>query len=287
MNEEKNLGNFRFNKIYVIESLSSKDTKTGKELYDDLLRYKEFEIDKLTVDYKEINSKKEFIEFLKGIAKDCRLNSVYPIIHLEIHGDSQQRGLVLNSNELITWHELYDLLSSINFAVRNNLFLTLTVCYGLYLMQIAEISRPAPFWGFIGSYDEITTNDLSVRYNEFYSAFLTDFKISKALEALHASNPEIPSTFRLIASEELFCNVYSDYRKEQFSNEAIDKRVENSSRNGKIKLNSRTERRKFRREFEKTLYKTRFKYYEQHRKLFFMINSYPENEERFKVNIKI
>jgi ATP-dependent Lon protease len=277
---------FKFNKIYILESLPNIEKQTGRELYDDLLRYKEYEISALSVVFNEIIDKKNFFIILKKIELDCRKNKNKPILHIEMHGNEAKTGLVFKNGEIVTWEELYNSLVTINFAVENNLFLTLAVCYGLYIMQIIQLDKPAPFWGFIGSYEEITVSDLSIRYNEFYSSFLKDFKLYESMVALHNSNPEIQSTYKLITSEEVFSNVYKKYLNENFNEKAIDKRVEDSIKVSGILFDNRNIKRKFRKDFEKLLLKTKKEYFNEHKRIFFMIKAYPQNEDRFKIDVK-
>ena len=153
------MGTFNFNKIYVIESLDSKvERQTGKELYEDLLKWKEFEFEgKLETELIQIQDRNDFFASFERIKGECLNFKRIPILHLEIHGNNN--GLVLQSGEIINWIELYEYLISINFIIGNNLFLTLAVCYGANIISIIRPNKPAPFYGFIGSFREITVND--------------------------------------------------------------------------------------------------------------------------------
>ena len=51
------MNGFKFNKVYVIESLNSKEEiLTGKELFDDLLRWKEYQIKDLKTELFQIDN---------------------------------------------------------------------------------------------------------------------------------------------------------------------------------------------------------------------------------------
>jgi hypothetical protein len=277
------MSSFVFNRIYVIESLGSSEKLTGKELYDDLLRWQENKFKELNADYFLIENKFDFFDRLNKIKKECIEKRYSPILHFEIHGDKNKKGLVLKSNELVTWEDLYKYLLEINVSVGNNLFLTLAVCHGAYLMQIIRISSPAPFYGFVGSFDEIKDSDLLLRYNEFYSEFFTSFKLEKAMEKLHEANPNIPSTYKLISSEETFATVYNNYIKENLSKEGIEKRKKQAITDEGLTFVNRTEKRRFEKEFVKRIESTKEQYYKEHSNKFFMLEEYPQNKERFNV----
>lgn len=277
------MANFSFNKLYVIESLDSTEKKTGTELYNDLLRWKEFEHnDKLSVELIEISNKNNFIKCLKSIELETLSNDIYPILHLEIHGSQNLDGLVLNSGELVGWNDIYSYLININSNIGNNLFLTLAVCHGAYLMQLIKLDRPAPFWGFIGSFEIINVSDLMLRYYEFYKEFLDSFNLNLAFDKLQKSNPTIPSTYRFISSEITFKEVYQNYLNENTSEKGIAERTKQVQKDENLKFTNRGERRDFEKKFAKQVKETRDMFLKKHRRIFFMFDKFPKNKDRFK-----
>lgn len=277
------MANFSFNKLYVIESLDSTEKKTGTELYNDLLRWKEFEHkDKLSVELIEISNKNNFIKCLKRIELESLGNDIYPILHLEIHGSQNLDGLVLNSGELVGWNDIYSFLININSNIGNNLFLTLAVCHGAYLMQLIKLDRPAPFWGFIGSFETINVSDLMLRYYEFYKEFLDSFNLNLAFDKLQKSNPNVPSTYRFISSETTFKEVYQNYFEDNTSEKGIAERKKQVQKDENLKFTNRQERRDFEKKFAKQVKETKGMYLKKHRRIFFMFDKFPKNKDRFK-----
>ncbi|THF53143.1 hypothetical protein E6C50_02760 [Flavobacterium supellecticarium] len=275
--------NFRFNKIYVIESLDKDEQKTGKDLYDDILRWRQMSSDnKFTCEYKPINNKVEYETLIAHIEKECE-KGIFPILHFEIHGLSNKSGLVLNNNETITYSKLTEDLSKINIKIGNNLFLTLAVCHGAYLLGAVKINKPAPFLGFIGSFETINNDDILYRYTGFYNEFLTSFDLSTSLKIFFEANHIDNNKFSFIDTEETFMTVYKNYIKENTSKKGIKKRIEDAILENNLTFKSRQEKRKFGRDFEKELNKTKQKYYSKHKDIFFMIKDFPENKERFKL----
>lgn len=270
---------FEFNSIFVIESLSGK--LTGKDLYEDIIkRQSYYKYPDLKTEYFHIDNKTNFFALFKKIADLCIQEKCCPILHFEIHGDRDLKGLILKSGELVNWNELYDALLEINIRIKNNLFLTLAVCHGAYLMKVATPTiKPAPFYAFIGSFDEIQEYDLILRYNEFYTEFFESLNINKALEKLHLANPDIPSTFRYIDVEQIFINLYK-------------KHVGLSSKEKKERANKALSNYSWLSLKEKNICEEKFirsidietkKFYKEAHRAYFMIDKYPENKSRFNI----
>jgi len=279
------MSGFEFNKVYVLESLDSqKENLTGTELYKDLLRWKEFENELLSVELIPIHSKTELQKAFVKIKKECRTDHVIPILHFEMHGSKDRSGLVLESKELVEWLEIHEDLMDINTIAKNNVFITLAVCYGAYLLKTSHIHNRAPFWGIIGSFDTISTSDLMIRYNKFYQSFLNDFKLDQAIKILHESNQDIPSTYRYITSEQIFIKIYSKHFAESFTESAIKNRINDLLKENCRKINDKNEKARIYSKHKARLFSTKEQFFEEHKKKFFMIDLYPENEKRFKIN---
>jgi len=276
--------NFTFNKIYVIESLSLDETLTGTLLYNDLLRWKEKDHNyQIQAKLDPVADRHAFLKVFRDIQSECRTSGIYPIIHLEIHGSEDLDGLVLKSGELVTWEELRSALEEINLIVGNNLFLTLAVCHGAFLLGICRVHQRAPFWGFIGSFETIYSYDLLMRYTEFYTELLTSFEFDKALAALRTANPSLPADYRFINSQITFINVYDKYLREKASKTGFNKRKHEVIPEQKLSFRNRKEKRHFQKVFVKIGRGSREKYFREHSRTFFMLDVFPANKNRFQV----
>jgi len=279
------MSGFKFNKVYVLESLDGSVEKlTGTELHDDLLKRKAYQIEDFKTELLSISSKEDFFDKLEEIKNDCVKEGYYPILHLEMHGSTDETGLVLVSGELVTWEELARELRELNLVIENNLFITMAVCFGAFLMKLIKVNESAPFWGIIGSFEIIYVYDLLLRYNEFYTEFLESFDLNKAIDKLHAANPSLESPFQFINSEQTFINVNKKYFSEKFSKQAIKNRFEDGIKEEGIRIKDRNQMHEFRLNFTAQLHKTKRITFEEHKNIFFMINEFPGNSERFKVN---
>lgn len=280
------MAQIHFNRIYIIESLQHGDTLTGTNLHNDLLRYQSSKHSDFKSILKNPKDKKEWNELFTEIQKDCEENGNAPIIHFEVHGSSDKKGLVLTSKELITWEELYQNLAPINQLLRNELFITMAVCHGSYFLMSSYIDRQTAFQGIVGSFDEISESDLAIRYDAFYSELFSSFDLNRAYEQLCSSNPSMPNTYGCFSSEYVFARCYLEYIKNECSEAALEKRAKETIVEQKMLLN-RHDHRKFIHDFIKTEQKNRSHYFKQDYKKYFMLDLYPELKDSigFKDNI--
>lgn len=272
---------FNFNQIYIIESLPEGELHTGRSIYEDI-RTMALQHPDLDVQYKDICCLQEWDILMNEILDDCRTTGRIPILHLEIHGDGNGKGLFLKNNEFVSLEHAGNQFRQINVATGCNLFLTLGVCKGLYLLFNMHLNLPMPFIGAVGSFDDLFSYDIECRYSRFYETFFDSLDIGKAYLALLNENTGIDPKYRYIAADEIFYKCYLGYIKEKCTVEAVQKRASESIREAGIAIN-RNDRRKKEREFVKLEKKTRGQYYRQAVETFFDIERFPYNLERFEV----
>lgn len=279
------MNKLNFNKVFVIESLDDK-FKTGKLLFDEVISIR-CKFADIKSDFISVNSAKELENKLLSIKEECNQNNIKPIIHFEIHGKSDGLGLVLKNNNYISYLDLTELLRKINIACQNNLFITLAVCHGAWIMQNVLLSKPCPFVGIIGSFETILNKDLYLRYTEFYSEFLLSFDFEKSFRILKNVNNDIPSSYRVLNTKDLFIESYTDYINKDTSDEGIKQRLKTiyDGTGGTMIPTHSNKVKKFLFDicFTEILKATKQEFYEKHSKHFFMIDSYAINRERFNI----
>lgn len=263
-----------FDRIYIIESLQPGETLTGTNLHTSLLRDKS----SIHPDFESVlrnpADKSEWNQLFAEIAEDCRRNGHSPIIHFEVHGDSMKRGLVLTSKELVTWEELYQNLAPINLAIRNELFVTMAVCFGNFWLSSAVLNRPAAFRGMVGSFHKLYEDDLIIRFDAFYRELFSSFDLNKAYDALKRANPSLPDHYGCYSAEEIFALAFTGYEKSYCSPESLKARADAAiAANGNM---NRRERRQFERSFIKEELKKHEPYFRHCYQTFFMLDRFPE-----------
>jgi hypothetical protein len=179
--------NFTFNKIIVIESLSEKERKTGKELFDDVLKRRQYQMPKeFEVEYHEVQSLEQLHQLLIGIQNQVKGNDLVPVLHFELHGS--EHGLHLNSGEVLTWEQLLSVLQAINIVTKNNLLVTFASCFSTYVLKSLNLKNKSPFWSLVSSNYEIYPEEIYVSYSNFYDTLLTERSFERAVEALNTYN---------------------------------------------------------------------------------------------------
>lgn len=274
---------FYFNSIYIIESLRNEEDKTGEELYNDLIKRQTYIIKDLKTYLHRINTKKDFFDTLEIIFQACKNELHFPVLHIEMHGNKQ--GLETSSGEFIKWEEIYPFFESINILCQNNFFVTLAVCSGAHIMQIIQIDKPSPFWGILGSFDEIKADDIRVRFYDFYQEFFSSFHIDNAIERLHKANPGNNALYKFINSEHIFIIAYYGYLQNQIKPKGLNERAKRVINENALNQNwfNRAERRRKQKDFKKIILETKEKNYREHYSKFMMFDRYPNNRKRFFV----
>ena len=273
-----------FNRIYVIESLPVGEEKTGTELHNDLLRWQELRYDGFTSVLVEPRNKSEWNTMMSNILNDTENGGVLPIIHFEIHGSTNKDGLVLASHELVTWSEMRDVLEKINIASRMNLFVTLAVCHGAYLLTQYHLDQRAFCFGVLGSFESLPVDDLKIRFLEFYQELFDTFSIPKAYQRLLNSNPGVNVDYECISAEEIFFKNYRNYIIKQVENpERVKERALEAAAENGLMLTTRQMKRSFQRDFAKQLHKTKEQYYQEHSTMFMLLDLFPERRNEFHI----
>ena len=152
---------FRFNKIYVVESLQD-ERQTGKELYDDIIKRRSYCHSNLATEFVEVLSLEDWNNTIERIVQETKDNHVIPILHFELHGSDKRDGLVLAKGGLIPWGDFVSDMRRINIESQNNLFITMGVCFGMEILYHTSLEKPSPFFGIIGSLHALQNDDIYI-----------------------------------------------------------------------------------------------------------------------------
>ncbi len=93
-------------------------------------------------------------------------------------------------------------LSTINYNVENNLFISLSTCYGAYILKAVELLERIPFAGFIGSAYEIMVKELETDWTSYFDVLLSTKNFYEAIKSLNLSNTRVPYSF--FTAEQIF-----------------------------------------------------------------------------------
>ena len=271
----------KFNRIYIIESLQSGERRTGTDLHNDLLKWKNVQHPDFESVLKTPTNRDEFFSICDEILNKCINENISPIIHIEIHGASDHSGLVLTSGELITWDELSKKIRPINHQLKNNLFITMGVCHGCYFMSKDVVDKPSLFQGIVASFDILYNWDIYVQFYSFYEELFTSFDLNKAYEKLIEANPSAKDpnnrfNYACYSAEYIFAMVQTDYDEKQCTEKAFKQRALDEIAASKITFLNRQDKRAKIRDFVKRGLQTKDRYFAEAYTRYFMLNDYPE-----------
>lgn len=179
-------GNLYFNKLIVVQSIPDDEPQTGTDLYNDYIKRLAWLDKNLHTDIVDVNTRQEFFEILNKIKEDIRREDILPYIHLETHGTKE--GISLKSGDTVRFKDFIQTLREINILSKNNLFISVSACWGGRIQMETDIEQPCPFRGFIGPMQKIFPRDLIVSFSEFFDEFLRSKDFEKAVNKLNTYN---------------------------------------------------------------------------------------------------
>lgn len=265
--------------IVIIESLSNHEAKTGRILFEYIEGLKAHNSLPISVEFENSTNSTNFFSTLARILQDAKSKLEYPLIHIECHGSEDETGIVLANDDFISWADMKPILTEINIATQCNLMVVLGACNGGYLSKIIQLIDGAPCWAVLGPTESVSVDDLISSYRIFYGELLSTLDGDKALDKL-LSSPDRQANYSFITAEGLFKKAYSRYFRENCTDSAYWIRAK------KIKDTLLEEGGRYKSLQNLLLWfkKGEKGYFEEYKNNFFMIDLYPQNLHRFKID---
>lgn len=181
-----------FNAIVIVQSMHAKDC-AGEELCQLINRKSDRILGGRIASVFNIFNQVEFQGFLASMKWQVKSSGLKPLIHFEMHGTEE--GLLLNSGETILWKNLETYLRDLNIRLRNNLFVSVSTCYGGCLLDVYNLQLPCSFYGYIGPMGEVSMRGLNSCFIEFYDALFDTGSITEAIISMKIRLPEYANKF--------------------------------------------------------------------------------------------
>jgi hypothetical protein len=202
---------------------------------------------------------------------------------MDFHGS--RAGLRLSSDEEIEWNALKAMLTKINVSCRNNLLITLSACRGVYLITIVKPTEPTPFWGLIGPVGDTSQGDVDLKFKSFYEGLFQTFSGDIALEHIIVPNA-IKPTYAFVHCINLYRDAYTNYHQRFCRGKSLKSRTESLvTKIRSTPIGKSMPIKEFRKKIKFELRDER-KAFQKYRKIFFMIDLYPENDKRFPLRFE-
>ena len=267
----------RVSNVWIIEWLSSNEKPTGRLLHEwmDSLRPG-------WSAYSMCTTKQEVILAVERATNRAKQSAMVPVLHLEAHGN--EFGLApsnANNAEFLRWDELTEPLQALNMATRCNLIVVIAACTG-FAGILALVGGPrAPAVALVGFDAEVMPSNLLEGTKEFYRRWMNG---NTELEEIAASASQQAGIL---------------FEPEPFATLAYESMVEQQI----ISMRPREQRLRIERIRQQMLAETQFSAADIEHRLkhlpsilpavklqqiwdeMFMIDLYPENRERFGVDM--
>ena len=167
----------RFGKIFVIEWLRPHDRKTGFELVE-WMRARGFDA-KRRIEHRSVASGKELLEVLRGVTAATDAGEPWPLVHIETHGERGNleigelpRGYFgpdgNGGEEHLSWATLTPYFVELNRATRCNLQLVSASCWGQAAVFAATDTSRVPFVACVGFSTKVSEKSVLESAKEFY-----------------------------------------------------------------------------------------------------------------------
>lgn len=260
----------RFNKILVIDSIPEGESNTARRLFEDIKAYANAYQGSPFPEYIRVNNGNELLEVLSQ-CRDLVLSSdVYPMLHIECHGDED--GFQLADGSLLDWPELKVPLTNLNEAMHLNLMIAVAACDGAALAKIISMGDKAPFWGLIGPTDSALPEELETPYRALYQTLIKEKSPEKAIAAFEGAAKE--GLYWRTTAQGLFEKGWALYKSEYCNEKALEKRT------ARMQLKEP--------HLDKAILKKILQdhepiAFERYRRNYFMCDKYPDHISRFPV----
>lgn len=218
---------FTFTRVVVIESLLSKEFKSGTYLHSHLVGLAEnnaVDVNMPRADLFPIKSAEEFCECLRALTAEAQEKGDIPILHIEAHGCGDKTGIVFSDASFMLWEELSPLLADLNRATGFNLLVCVAACFGAHFLEEVRPGSASPCWGIIGPTDLTDGSELLGRFRDFYHQLITTLDGSTAVRALLKDRLN-SGGFLVEMAEDWFVKLIDGYMETKCTRQVMEQRA--------------------------------------------------------------
>lgn len=216
--------------IIVIESLSIEDgvNFTGEALYNDFIKNRIMIYEKqIYHNFHKVNDVKQLVTVLENYIINSQFMPGGIVLHFEMHGADNLKGLILSNGELIEWEKLVDIFRQINIVTCDKLFITMGTCNGRFLYKGVDPRKKSPYSGYISASVEVDPEEVYTKFGKLFEELILNGNIVDAYLEMEKTE----SNFYYKDSERTFSEAFEStmeqmvndpHLKEQILNESIN-----------------------------------------------------------------
>jgi hypothetical protein len=165
------IASIRSTNVWIIEWLPPDDQRTGLQLHEWM---KDRRPGWST--YSMCKTKQEIISTIERVTSRVQQSGLIPVLHLEAHGGNH--GLEgpngTGGRELLTWDELTEPLQNLNLATRCNLVVFVAACAGFAGIKAFQRGPRAPAVALVGPDAQVMPRNLLDGTKEFYRRWMDE-----------------------------------------------------------------------------------------------------------------
>jgi hypothetical protein len=266
--------------VFVIQSLGDSELHTGNRIKEDLDTYNSAFPHGVTIELIDVVSKNEFFDILKEIESFSKKEVCSPVLHIEAHGTSDHQGMVFKNGDYCSWSDVKQYFISINKATRLNLLIVFSLCYGAHFSEHLVLTDRAPCWGLVGPTKAVEGSYLLESFSSFYREIFQAGDGNKAVRELNKRASVNDIDYYFTTATMFFKDVYKEYIKTRCTERIYQERASKlRKRLKKDRVPKIPSIGSLKRQYKSSERKN----FENFRYNFFMIDLFPENAARFKV----
>lgn len=197
--------------VIVIQSLCPSDIKTGKNLFDDIIRYNEYRNKESFSSFYDVHSIEEFNMSINDVERSLREGDIITL-HIETHGSDN--GISFSNGEVLNWKKFYDVIRPLNIKTGHLLFVVMAMCKSIAMISSINPENRAPYRAFICTTRIVSADEIQRGFSAFYDSFFNLLDISKALTALQEEVRDTNgiSPFQVLSAESVFDETFNSNR---------------------------------------------------------------------------
>ncbi|WLT30290.1 hypothetical protein [Geothrix sp. PMB-07] len=265
-------------KVYIIECIDPrKEDQIGIQCAERFI-YPRAEQENVAISVAEPKDKYEITKLLNDAYFEMReLGKPCPpiVLHIDAHGS--ENGFKTRNGEMFTWEEFSTYCQQLSKISNIQLVVIMGTCKGGYSMEMLKPYDQAPFYCIFGPGSNINNYDLMNFYRDFYNELMTNKRFDVVAKNIIK---QYGDKIMYVSSLFLFQSLYKTYMIHQTRRFGIIRK--NRMINKIKKLNITKEEKIKKIEYINKENKLTIDQFPRFRRQFFLIDEYPENENRFK-----
>ncbi|HMP72227.1 MAG TPA: hypothetical protein PKE55_03095 [Kiritimatiellia bacterium] len=268
-----------YNQVIILQSLS--EGKTGRLLYDELNLLTIFTNGTVTAELVDVDDSTALFACINKITTDVYSGICKPLLHIETHGATDQSGLILSSNEFVSWSQLKEPLAALNDATQMNLIISISACYGAGLVDILHPTDRSPCWALVGPLHSMPAKELLRDYTSFFDELMHTQNGGKALQRLNRGNTGNDTLYYFTTAEMFFEEIWTDYIGDNCSDNSLNQRaleiIRLAKEAGSPVVPTIDEYKKRLWDLQPDIFRKQFEH-------FVFLDKHPQNRERFSMD---